>query len=443
MENEINQEYDMRVNKGMLPTVDIAGHTFYVDIRMDKLRPKDDFLSKGIDLTEIKDYYDRDRRAYVIPYNPTTREFQQEDVFAMTELPKETIIVQFPHQYELDKVGWNRKHNIQSSKHDVTQMHFEARTLPWEDTNVIEHIKRNVAEQLQPKEEYIVKQPKDNLYRIPTDTERVLPTYKIHATEFIVDVNQLELREKNNPKNVISISDMDEQSIEGYKFWYSPISHSLTTFSEQGAKLAEIPDFVKLDPIGMAKKHSIPEDKIAEIFDFNLMVNQEVFDKIAHQGIKPTLDIAGHPFYIDLDKGTLRPKDDIWSRGIIFSELEYYYSHKEKAYIVPYNEKTHTFQEVSLNAKEIPENIIVVRIPHENTLDPICKNKRFDFNKSDYLKKAGVHLHYEAKVIPWHQTQFAETVKRNNEKEIKTEQKKSTSTKQEEGTVNKRKGRRM
>ena len=120
MENEINQEYDMRVNKGMLPTVNIAGHTFYVDIRMDKLRPKDDFLSKGIDLTEIKDYYDRDRRAYVIPYNPTTREFQQEDVFAMTQLPKDTIIVQFPHQYELDIVGWNRKHNIQSSIQDVT-----------------------------------------------------------------------------------------------------------------------------------------------------------------------------------------------------------------------------------------------------------------------------------------------------------------------------------
>ncbi|MGJ1359996.1 hypothetical protein ACR79K_25155 [Sphingobacterium siyangense] len=49
MENEINQEaYDLRVNKGMLPTIDIAGHTFYVDIRMDMLRPKDDFLSKGI-----------------------------------------------------------------------------------------------------------------------------------------------------------------------------------------------------------------------------------------------------------------------------------------------------------------------------------------------------------------------------------------------------------
>ncbi|WP_078225670.1 hypothetical protein [Flavobacterium sp. LM4] len=434
---------DLRLNKGILPTLDIAGHTFYVDLQMDKLRPKDDFKSKGINFTEIKDYYDRDRRAYVIPYNPTTHEFQQDDVSAMTELPKDVIIVQFPNQYELDIVGWNKKYNNSFINQDVKQMHFEARTLPWVDTNLIEHIKRNVAEQLQPKEEYIVNEPKDNLYRIPTDTARVLPTYKIHETEFIVDVNQLKLRGKDNPKNVISISDMDEKAIQGYKFWYSPKSKSLTTYAEQGAKLAEIPDFVKLDPIGMAKKHNISEDKIAEMDDFKLMVNQDAFDKIAYKGIIPTIDIAGHTFYIDLFNDKLHPKDDIWSRGIIFSELKYYYSHKDNTFTIPYNQRTHTFQEVSLNVKEIPEDLIVVQIPQKRTLDPIWQNKSGNLNSSDYLKKEGVHLHYEAKVIPWHQTRFAETIKRNNSQQVKAEQKPSISPMPKESTVNKRKGRRI
>lgn len=57
---------DLRLNKGILPTLDIAGHTFYVDLQMDKLRPKDDFRSQGINFTEIKDYYDRDRRACML-----------------------------------------------------------------------------------------------------------------------------------------------------------------------------------------------------------------------------------------------------------------------------------------------------------------------------------------------------------------------------------------
>lgn len=434
---------DLRLNKGILPTLDIVGHTFYVDLQMDKLRPKDDFKSKGINFTEIKDYYDRDRRAYVIPYNPTIHEFQQDDVSAMTELPKDVIIVQFPNQYELDIVGWNKKYDNSFINQDVKQMHFEARILPWVDTNLIEHIKRNVAEQLQPKEEYIVNEPKDNLYRIPTDTERELPTYKIHGTEFIVDVNQLELREKVNPKNVISISDMDEKAIQGYKFWYSPKSKSLITYAEQGAKLAELPDFVKLDPIGMVKKHNISEDKIAEMDDFKLMVNQDTFDKIAYKGIIPTIDIAGHTFYIDLFNDKLHPKDDIWSRGIIFSELKYYYSHKDNTFTIPYNQRTHTFQEVSLNVKEIPEDLIVVQIPSKRTLDPIWQNKSGNLNSSDYLKKEGVHLHFEAKVIPWHQTRLAETVKHNNRQEVKAEQKPSISPMPEESTVNKRKGRRI
>lgn len=434
---------DLRLNKGMLPTLDIAGHTFYVDLRMNKLRPKDDFISKGIDFTEIKDYYDRERRAFVIPYNPTKREFQQDDVSKMTELPTDIIIVQFPNQYELDIVGWNRKHNNSIASNDLKQMHFEARTLPWIDTNVIEHIKRNVAEQLQPKEEYIVKEPKDNLYKIPTDTQRLLPTYKIFGTEFIVDVNQLELREKANPKNVISISDMEEKAVQGYRFWYSPNSKSLTTFSEQGAKLAEIPDFVQLDPTGMAKKHNISEDIMAGMDDFRLMVDQEAFDKIAYQGIIPTIDIAGHTFHVDLFNDKLHPTDDIWSRGIIFSELKHYYSHKDDTYTIPYNQKTHTFQEVSLNVKEIPKDLIVVQIPGKRTLDPIGKNKSGNLNTSDYLKKHGVHLHFEAKTIPWHQTRFAETVKRNNGQEVKEEQRIISSPKQEEGNVNKRKGYRM
>ena len=126
MENKTYPDlYDLSVNKGILPTINIASHTFYVDLQMNKLRPKDDFLSKGIDFTEIKDYYDRDRRAYVIPYNPKTREFQQDDVSKMTELPTDIIIVQFPNQYEMDIVGWNRKHGNSITEQDVKQMHFE------------------------------------------------------------------------------------------------------------------------------------------------------------------------------------------------------------------------------------------------------------------------------------------------------------------------------
>jgi hypothetical protein len=98
---------------------------------------------------------------------------------------------------------------------------------------------------------------------------------------------------------------------------------------------------------------------------------------------------------------------------------------------------------VSLNVKKIPEDLIVVQIPSKGTLDPIGQNKAGNLNISDYLKKEGVHLHFEAKVIPWHQTRFAETIQRNNSQQVKSEQKPSIDTMPKESTVNKRNRRKM
>ena len=86
------------------------------------------------------------------------------------------------------------------------------------------------------------------------------------------------------------------------------------------------------------------------------------------------------------------PKDDIWSRGIIFSELKHYSSYKDDTYTIPYNQGTHTFQEVVMS-KEIPKDLIVVQIPGKRTLDPIGQNKTSDLNTSDYLKN-GVQLQF-------------------------------------------------
>ena len=415
-------DLDKRWNKGILPTVDIAGHTFYVDVRMDKLRPKDDFLSNGISFTEIEEYYDRDRRGYVIPYNPKTHEFQQDDVFAMRRLPKDTIIVQFPPLYKLDPVGLARKNvgDLPCIDESDYELHFTARTLPWEETNVIEHIKRNVAEQLQPLDEFRKDLPvEDHLFRVPTDTSRELPTHTIKGVEFVVDVNQLELRQKANPENVITMDDLLELDLCSYQVIYSDNTRKL--FEGSWDKKIIIPEFARLDSEGMAKKHDMTLAKISKIGDFELMVDTEAYELRGHKDIIPTIDIAGHTFYVDLSKDRLTPKDDIWSRGIIFSELTYYYSNKDYAYIIPYNKSKHTFEEISLEAKEIPKDLIVVAIRPASELDPIWKNKELGRDKSYGLKKGGLKHHFEAKTIPWHHTRFAETVKRNNTQQIKTE----------------------
>jgi len=139
--------FDMRVNKGILPIIEIAGHRFYVDIRMDKLRPKDDFISNGIIFSEIEDYYNDQKELYIIPYEPKKKELGRIDYESITEIPKDLIVIKIPNIKTLDPVGWNRqqgydlKNGIERSGFQMT---FKAKTGKWEDIYVPQKIKENV-----------------------------------------------------------------------------------------------------------------------------------------------------------------------------------------------------------------------------------------------------------------------------------------------------------
>jgi hypothetical protein len=141
------QAFDLRIKKGILPTIDICGHTFYVDIRMDKLRPKDDFLSKGIAFSDIERYYNLEKRTYTIPYNPSTREFQEPDYLNLKEPPKDLIAVRFPSERLLDRIGWNRRYRFEITHgliRNGLKLQFTAKNVPWEKTFLVDLIKSNL-----------------------------------------------------------------------------------------------------------------------------------------------------------------------------------------------------------------------------------------------------------------------------------------------------------
>lgn len=139
--------FDMRVNKGILPTIEIHGHTFYVDIRMDKLRPKDDFLSNGIVFSEIKDYFNDEKELYIIPYDPQKKELSKIDLKTITEISKDLIVVKIPILHKLDPIGWNRQHgyDLESGiKKSGLKMSFKAQVGKWEDIYITQQITENI-----------------------------------------------------------------------------------------------------------------------------------------------------------------------------------------------------------------------------------------------------------------------------------------------------------
>lgn len=235
--------------------------------------------------------------------------------------------------------------------------------------------------------------------------ERELPSINLNGIDFIVDVNKLELREKADPTHIIRIKDMEDTG-EGYRH-----------------DNLEIPEFIKMDPVGMALKY------LSHKTDFDLMVDQEAFYNRAYKGMLPTLDIEGHIFYVDLKMDMLRPHDDFGSMGIVFSEIDEYFLEDENVYQISYNPKTHEFQELEFDhdqMTEFPKDLILVEFPFQQELDPIGWNRLGGWDLKDDLKQIGLKSHFVATTIPWEKSWLAVIIKENLERMNKQEKKKKT-----------------
>ncbi|MGV8094849.1 MAG: hypothetical protein AB2L24_23605 [Mangrovibacterium sp.] len=247
--------------------------------------------------------------------------------------------------------------------------------------------------------------------------KRKLPVYVIEGTDFIVDVEKLQLREKADPENRISVFEMKDVG-DGYMFDYSrKVKNLPELFSDdQDITVVKIPELVKLDPVGMAKKYGLGVEEIKGRTDFDLMVDQDAFrQRLA--GRLTTLDLAGHTFYVDIPMGRLRPKDDFPSGGIVFREIAGYYNDQQEAYVIPYNPKTREFQEPDYRQiTAIPENLVVVSFPHESVMDPVGFNRKGGWEITYGLKGMNIRSHFNAKIIDWKETGIEAIIKENLKK---------------------------
>ena len=88
--------------KGQLPTIEIIGHTFFVDVRMNSLRPEDDFSTSGILFNE---HLPLPGDVYQMVYDPKKHMAVELDKNLLTEIPKHLSVIQFPILELLDPVG--------------------------------------------------------------------------------------------------------------------------------------------------------------------------------------------------------------------------------------------------------------------------------------------------------------------------------------------------
>ncbi|RUT67965.1 hypothetical protein D0817_23410 [Flavobacterium cupreum] len=282
--------------------------------------------------------------------------------------------------------------------------------------------------------------------------KRELPEIKIEGTQYEFDINQMALLEKERPEWRLLLEDMKDCGTH-YEFVYNRNSKRLdetkTSYGINASDIAneifttvKIPQISKMDPLGMCKKYNCSLDDIRQKTDFEIMVDQKAFD-LRIKGLLPTIEIAGHTFYVDLRMDKLRPKDDFLSQGIAFSDIESYYDGDKRTYTIPYNPKTHQFQEPDyLTIAGFPKDLIAVEFPSERLLDRIGWNLRYGLDIKHGLVKQGLKLQFIAKNVPWKETFLLNLIKSNlqAEKMIKktTEKQQPIQPKQ-----NNQKGRKM
>lgn len=200
--------------------------------------------------------------------------------------------------------------------------------------------------------------------------EREIPVYKVHETDFYVDVFKHELREKSNPENIISVNDM---RFEGgvYSFGFDILSKNLPDWSSERRNIiqATIPMLCSIDPEGMAVKYNKPLEYVKANTDFEIIVDQDLY-KRRLAGELPVMDIMDWPFYVDERLGSLRPKDDFSTMGLKFREMDEI--NDKGDYVFAYKPSSHqiAFPDYE-NMTEVPKDVFLIQIPNEMDSDPI------------------------------------------------------------------------
>ncbi|WP_119790794.1 hypothetical protein [Flavobacterium anhuiense] len=253
--------------------------------------------------------------------------------------------------------------------------------------------------------------------------EKIFPTLNIEGTEFIVDCLNEQLIEKADPANRINIKNMLYTG-SGYDFHYDINTKNLAAFesftdltNNSHIKNISIPNLTVLDAEGMAKRYNQTLEYIKGKTDFELTITPgSPLDLRWNKKILPVLNIAGHPFFVDIAAGTLRPKDDFKSKGISLEQIREYYDRFAQAYIIPYNPKTHEFQEIDhLKITELPKDIIVVKFVHLQELDRVGWNVKYGFGPAHCIREDKYKLHFKAHTLPWEKTNVPNSIKLNLE----------------------------
>jgi hypothetical protein len=159
-----------------------------------------------------------------------------------------------------------------------------------------------------------------------------------------------------------------------------------------------------LDTGGFCKVHN--QQSYAK--DLGILLVDEAIDARL-MGKLPVIDIAGHPFYVDLRMRALRPHDDFINQ----LEFKNMYLYKKDEFQCFYEPAGHRQVKLDERTTTYPEGIVGIYIPSEKQLDPISYARLAGLPETSLLPKYPQQTNLKAEVKPLSRTWLGAQIKQN------------------------------
>jgi hypothetical protein len=185
--------------------------------------------------------------------------------------------------------------------------------------------------------------------------------------------------------------------------------------------IVRIPQLIEIDPEGMAKKYNLSVKDLDGKTDFDLIVDQKIYQERLYRGKPPVIDIEGDRFFVDMRWDELRWVKDI-SKRIVLRD------HRDEStgkYCFYYNQATKQVETISSTITRLPAGVVKVELPEDEVLDPYEAARVISFERKnigeneikDFLMKVPFQKDLKATIIPHFEVERAEKIKVNEGKQ--------------------------
>ncbi len=248
----------------------------------------------------------------------------------------------------------------------------------------------------------------------------------LEDTVFIVDIDKLELRQKDNPANLRSYLEMSRRK-DDFLMEMNVVTKSISRENafiedDQDIKGICVPQMKDIDPEGVARKYNKTIDQVKASTDFELWLEANAVSERLNVGRLPMMEIKGDLYYVDMRMGIIRPRNNFISYGIPI-EFDYPDRRSVSFYL---NTKTQEQHIPDYSATVFPKNVIQVSVPGAKYLDPVGYARELGMDANAFLNQVPLVMYHRPKITPIQRTEYGQKIRKNQlNKQISKPQKKA------------------